>query len=109
MLKEYDLIVPGSAARILDLAERQADHRMSLEQRVTTSDMRRSWGGLIAGFVCQLTAIGSGSTLAYLGQPVAGGTIATVSMAAVVYAFVYGTRSQRQERVEKTKLMVGRK
>lgn len=40
MLKEYDDAVPGAASRILDLAERQADHRMDLEKKVLTSGRR---------------------------------------------------------------------
>jgi uncharacterized membrane protein len=109
LLKEYDIIEPGSAAKILDLYENQANHRMWLEKKVITSDTWRSWIGLGAGFFCQLFTTSVGGFLVYSGHDTAGGTIATVGLASIVATFVYGTRSQRQERVEKTRLMTGGK
>ena len=109
LLREYDEIVPGSASRILDAWEKQSDHRMWLEKKVLRSDIWRSWIGLGAGFVAQIFTVSVGGYLVLDGHDGAGATIATVGLASIVGTFVYGTRSQRQERVEKTRLMTGKR
>ena len=51
VLREYDQIVPGAAARILAQAEAQTQHRIKLEDKVTTSDICRSYWGLGIGAI----------------------------------------------------------
>jgi hypothetical protein len=72
---------------------------MSLESRVIKSDTHRSWWGLAAGFLVSIHAISVGGYLAYQSHDTAGATIATASLAGLVGTFIYGTRSQRQERI----------
>ncbi|TVS20369.1 MAG: DUF2335 domain-containing protein [Planctomycetaceae bacterium] len=107
VLAEYDAIVPGSAERIIGWAERQSEHRMSLERSVVDSDIRRSYLGMGAGFTIALVFGIGGCIVAALGQPTAGATIATGCIVSLVSVFVYGTRSRRQERQDRAKLMSG--
>lgn len=106
ILREYDELVPGSAKTFIDTFSDQAHHRMDLEKTHLRSDRRRSWGGLIAGFVVAMTALCGGIWLVYMGHDTAGATIGTVGLGGLVGTFVYGTKSQRTERIEKAKLMV---
>lgn len=82
---------------------------MALETRVINSDIRRSWWGLAAGFTVAMTIILMGGSLVYLGHDTAGATIATIGLASLVGTFIYGTASQRSERIEKAKIMTGQK
>lgn len=109
ILKEYNEIVPGSAQTFVDVFTEQARHRMNLEQTHLRSDRRRSWGGLIAGFIIAMTALCGGILLVYLDHDAAGATIGTTGLGGLVGTFIYGAKSQRTERIEKARLMAGRK
>lgn len=109
MLKQYDEIAPGAAKLFIETFRDQAHHRMELEKAYLKSDRRRSWGGLVAGFVIAMTALCGGMTLVYFGHDLAGTTLGTSGLGGLVGTFVYGTRSQRSERLEKAKIMTGRK
>jgi uncharacterized membrane protein len=105
VLKQYNDLVPGSAARILDQAEKQTAHRIELEKLVTTSDIWRANWGLAAGFTVAMTAIVGGIALAFFGHEVSGGAIAGVAGAGLVSAFIYGTTVRKNERQDRARLM----
>jgi uncharacterized membrane protein len=105
ILKQYDDIVPGGAARIVEMAEKQAEHRRTLESVVVTGDDRRAWSGLRAGFFVTLFAIACGTAVALLGQPWAGATIAGVPTAGLVSVFVIGSSERSKERKKKAQLI----
>lgn len=105
VLEGYERVSPGSAKQILDQFIKQSDHRMDLENQVIASDLSRSWGGLIAGFVIALAFLGSGTYLVSTGHDWAGGTIATTSLMGLVSVFVYGTTVRKSERETKAKTM----
>jgi uncharacterized membrane protein len=107
ILRGFDVIVPGSADRIIAMAEQQSAHRIAMEAKALHHEIVRSYCGLAAGFVISLIAIVGGLLLSYSGQPWAGTTIATVGLASLAGVFVYGTRSVRSERLEKAKIMTG--
>jgi len=107
LLKRFDEIEPGTAKKILQLWEDQSRHRMGLEKYVIHSDVYRSWAGLVCGFLIAVFTIVTGGYLVLSGHDGAGGTIATLGLASLVGVFVYGTHSQRAERVEKAKIMSG--
>lgn len=105
VLAAYDEIVPGAAERILAMAEAQSQHRQELEQHVIRSDAKRADSGLKAGFWLSLTAIVGGVSVAILGHPTAGATIATAAVATLAGVFVYGSHSRRSEREEKKQML----
>jgi uncharacterized membrane protein len=109
LLKLFDEIDPGRAKRLMDWAEDQSRHRMILESRVIRSDIWKSWAGLIAAFIITMTAIVGGGILIYLGHEVSGATVATSGLVGLSGTFIYGTSSQRRERIDKAKIMSGRK
>ena len=103
VLRQYDELDPGRAAKILDWIQVQSNHRMSLESRIVDSDISRSKWGLIAGFVVAIFTVGTGGCVAIQGYPTAGATIATAAVVALVGTFVYGTHERRRERESKAK------
>ncbi|HET7699396.1 MAG TPA: DUF2335 domain-containing protein [Candidatus Limnocylindria bacterium] len=105
ILQGYDQLVPGSAKRIFDIFERQADHRMSLEQKVVGSDIQRSWAGLAAGTVITLAIVWLAAQLVENGNTLAAAALAALDISSLAGVFVYGTRERRLERERKAEVM----
>ena len=107
-LAEYEEVLPGAADRIFRMAEGQSEHRSDLESRMLQQEGQRSLGGIVAGTVLTLGFEGI-ALAAVLGDrlwfAVAFGAF---PISAIVSAFVYGTRSRRQEREERARIMAGR-
>ncbi|NES96942.1 MAG: DUF2335 domain-containing protein [Desertifilum sp. SIO1I2] len=106
ILKAYDLVEPGLARKIVDLAEKQAEHRMSLEKAVVLGDGRRSWAGLILGFIISCLFLVSSAYIIIQGHDLAGGLLAGGGLVSLVSVFVYGTNARAQERSEKRKALL---
>ena len=98
MLQEYDLVLPGSADRIITMAEVQSRHRQDLESKAITSDIINARTGLHYGLIIGLAAIVGGCVCIALGQQVGGSIIGGTGLTSLVGVFVYGTTSRRKER-----------
>jgi uncharacterized membrane protein len=107
ILREYNEIIPGLAAKIVDQTDRQTTHRISMEAMVIRSDIYKSWAGLVCGLVVSLTCIGAGVACIFSGHDVAGTTIATGAVGGLVATFIYGTTARKTERTEKARMMTG--
>ena len=101
VLSAYDKLVPGAAARLIQMAEDVAAHQRELRARRLDSDIEdrqagraESKRGQVFGLIIGLAAIGGGTTAAVLGAPVPGGFIGTGGIVALVAVFVWG-RSPR--------------
>ncbi len=109
MLEDYERIQPGLADRIVQMAERQEAHRHDLERGAIIGDGRRAWAGIICAFIICLATI-AGAVILGLSRHDPGGTIlsgvlGTAGLAGIAGAFIYGTRSRRQEREEKARIL----
>ena len=93
--QHYNNILPGAAERILAMAEREEDHRHSLEHREAT----RSLIGLIFGFTTAISALIAGAGLVFTGHGLAGTIIVGVDLVALTGVFVYGSRMHREETI----------
>ena len=100
-LREYDLVLPGAAERIMVMAEIQSAHRQSLEKKAIGGDTWRSNLGLFAGFIVAVTGWAACAYFAYLGHPTQGAIVAGADLVALVGVFVYGTKSRKAERTQK--------
>lgn len=105
LLAQYDEIVPGSAVQIIDQFVAQGQHRMSLEQKVTASEILRSNWGLAAGFIIAVLMLAVATVFGYWGYPTQAALLAGGTLASLVGTFVYGTERRRSERVQKAELM----
>ena len=109
LLAQYTAVIPNGAARIFERAEKQSDHRMAMELIVIQGGSRRSWWGLILGFLTTLVIAGVGLTVALVKSPAAGATIISSTIVSLAAVFVYGQWSRREERTKKAGLMTGQR
>jgi uncharacterized membrane protein len=100
-IRAYEEVLPGSADRILAMAERQQDHRHSLERVAVDEAASRSRWGLRLGFVIAVLVVGVGAAAIFTGHALAGFAVIVAQAAILAGVFVYGRIEQRKERVEK--------
>jgi uncharacterized membrane protein len=99
----WENVVPGSAERMLAMAERQAAHRQRLESVAVEGGTKRSWYGLWLGFsIAVLFLIGCLVIIA-LGYGVEGTILGSIDIVGLSGVFVYARVDQRRERTEKSK------
>jgi uncharacterized membrane protein len=108
VLKAYEIVEIGLAGRIVGSSEKQADHRMELEKAVVYGDGKRSWTGLVLGFIVVCLFLGCDTYLIEKGHELAGGLLAVGELATLTGVFVYGTNSRSQERTEKLRTLIGK-
>ena len=96
-LEGYERVIPGAANGILELVERQSEHRMQMEKALISGDSRRSYLGLIAGFLLSGVVIGGGIYLVATDHDWAGASMIGVSLVGLASVFVYGSRGRRDD------------
>lgn len=101
ILAKYNSVVPGSAGRIISMAENQSAHRISLEKRVINSDIDNSKRGQIFGFIIALAGLVISFELILKGYQVAGTILGGTTLVSLVGVFVYGSKTRSAERQEK--------
>jgi uncharacterized membrane protein len=105
VLREYEETLPGSAERIISMAERQARHRQELEKVAVKAGARDSLLGLIFGLIIGLAAILGGVFIAYSGKEIGGSVLGGGGLVSLVTVFVYGSKQRRLERERKREMM----
>jgi uncharacterized membrane protein len=101
-LKEYEELLPGSAERVIDMAERAIVHHQEMEAKQVENDAisnREAWSrsrlGAILGCIVALAFAGVSLGFVLAGHPTAGAVLGSLEVAALVGAFMYGTRRQQ--------------
>ena len=97
ILAQYEEVVPGSAERILRIAEQEAEQRRALVARLVSADVSRARWGLWVGAFVALVAIVAATAMALAGHPWPGTIVIAIDLASVVGVFVYGTRHRERE------------
>jgi uncharacterized membrane protein len=87
-MREYDHMLPGLASRIVEWAEREADHRRAMERSL----LRLSWAGLWCALLVTLVTITGGMLLALRGRSTAGLVGVVGAVAGLVIVFIAGRR-----------------
>ena len=90
VLEGYARLVASAPERILQMAERQAEHRQEIERR----NSRRPWFGILAGSLIALALLCLAGYALYLGEPLVGGLLGGVDVAGLVAVYIYGTRNR---------------
>ena len=103
LLASFNDVVPGAAAKIIDMAHRQSEHRMELEKTVIVGENRRANHGLICATSLAVFIIACGTWLIAKGHDWAGATLVGIDLVGVLTAFLTGTSSRRKEREDKAK------
>lgn len=105
VLREYEDIVPGSAKTLIGLVAKQTEHRHGLEKTVVDRETNRSYVGLVGGVILGVIGLAFAAYCVHEGQSAFGIAIVLFELASFVGVFVYGTRSRREERIAKTRIM----
>ena len=94
MLESYERILPGSAKRIFERMERQADHRQQMEGKELDAGVAAQTRGQIFGFVLGLVGMLGGFLLIWHGANIIGLSIFILTLASLVGVFIYGKKEQ---------------
>jgi len=110
ILKQYDVIVPGLAGRIVAMAEAEASHRRMIETRtidIQVEDLRKFRGnevlGQVFGFLIGISALACAAYVATHGSQWAAGLIGTTGVTGLVTTFILGRQfliKQRQQDID---------
>ena len=104
-LERYEAILPGTADRILSMAETQMEHRIQLEKKVVGGDSIRSYLGIVSALIISLAIIAASIYLISKGYSWEGVSLIGIDLVGLVFVFVYGTRVRRAEREYKAETM----
>ena len=91
MMEQYEGTLPGSADRILKMAENQSEHRQWIEKKKLSFSNREVHLGQVLGFAIGVIAIITGGYTALNGAPIPGGFIGTAGVVGLVSVFVIGS------------------
>lgn len=103
VLKGYEDILPGSADRILTMAENQQQHRLKIEDKAITSQAENSKRGQIFAFIVFILCTFIGLAFAYFDMKTFAGVFLTGTMLALVALFIGGKVKIQTNLKEKAK------
>ncbi len=89
-LNGYEATLPGSADRILTMAEQNAKSRIDLNNRIVEADISRSNKGQILGFILSVIFIGAAILCSYLKQPFPASILGVGGFSSIISIFVLG-------------------
>jgi uncharacterized membrane protein len=95
VLEKYNSIIPGLAERIVSHAEKQSLHRTALEKKLLISNIRKSYLGLVFGFLIGSLGVGGGIWLTFSGFNVTGIVFSSASLVSLVMSFIYGSQNKK--------------
>lgn len=84
----YENVVPGSAERILRMAETQSEHRKRQESKVIDGQLEQNSRGQIFAFILSLVCLGIAIYFATLGHPELAGKVLTVTVVGLAGVFL---------------------
>lgn len=97
ILRKYDELLPGSAERIIAMAERQGAHRQGLESEVVKSNCKNERLGMVFGFIICVMAIAAGIYAVTMGKEGFGIAAIISALAAPMAVFIYGKSRQKKD------------
>ncbi len=107
-MEKYEALCPGSTDRILKIAEKslkiagqQAEHRQKIEAAAVKSAGLVNLIGVISASVIAVVSLCMTGVCVYIGHEIIGTILGGGTITSIVTAFIYGTRSNRQEREAK--------
>ena len=88
VLQGYETVQQGFAERILKMAEKQQDHRMSCEDKIVTESTSQSKRGQIIGCIIAILFLAGSVLLGLEGHDVLAGVIGGGTLISLVTVFV---------------------
>lgn len=105
-LREYSALIPNGAERIMAMAEKQQDHRISLEKKVIGGQMLQSYIGQFLAFFIGIAALASATYCSINDHELTGIFLGVGGLTGLVTAFIQGKKRQDknlQEKASRTK------
>ena len=90
ILADYDKILPGTAERIITLAEAEAEHRRLLEKTAINAEVEEKRRGQKYGLIIGCTGIGASVLLGAMGTLMPAAVIGGGTVVSLVTVFVIG-------------------
>lgn len=106
--KQYEEILPGSADRILTMAEEQGRHRREIEKIVIKNEARNSSRGLLFAFIVAVIIVLVGGTLVFFDKAGWGLALILTGLAGLVGTFIKGRKDKRKDLNEKDENLISR-
>jgi uncharacterized membrane protein len=94
MMSEYNKIVPGSADRILKMAEAQSNHRQELEKAIIKSDIKLAERGQSYAFSLAVLSLSMTGLFAYMGETALATLLGGTTVIALVSLFMRGRKGR---------------
>lgn len=101
ILRQYENILPGSADRILKMAENQQAHRINLESLAVPSQLKSNRRGQTFGAIICFAILIVSVVFAYFGMKTYAGILATIILFSVVALFINGKIAINRDLKEK--------
>lgn len=98
-LAEYSAIIPNGAERIMQMAEKQLEHRIQMENRVVRGQLLQSNIGQILAFLIGLAALSASTYCIVNGYEWSGSLLGLAGLTGLVTAFIKG-RDQQEKNLE---------
>jgi uncharacterized membrane protein len=103
LLRDYDDACPGSAERILKMAEAQAAHRQALEKTLVgagVEEMRKGFFeariGQLCALIISLAFLGVGGYVIIHGQSIPGSVLGALGISSIAVTFIKGRNDAPQ-------------
>lgn len=102
IIKGYEEVVPGSADRIIKMAEKQSEHRQQMEEIMIKTEARDSLLGILFAFVLGIGCIVA-SIVIVIAVPenagaISGALIGMTGIGSIIVTFIKSTRGHYNKR-----------
>ncbi|MCD4664435.1 MAG: DUF2335 domain-containing protein [Bacteroidales bacterium] len=97
-IKNYDSVIENGAERIFRMTENQSNHRIEIEKKIYTSQIRQSGIGQIFGFIIAIIALLIAWDLAKLNQVAVASIIGGTTVIGLVTIFVIGRKRKKNSK-----------
>lgn len=95
-IREWDEILPGSADRVLKMAEKEQRHRHEQEKRIVSYEYQWKKRGQLIGAIIGIIGMGGGIVLSYLGKDISGLGALISTLAGLVYVYVSSQKKSKE-------------
>ncbi|WP_144982397.1 DUF2335 domain-containing protein [Halomonas sp. C22] len=92
ILRGYEDIVPGSAAKIIDWADSEREHRHRTETTIVRAETTRDLRGQLLAAAVAMAGFSVAAFALYLGHAGVAAMITAMDIGGMVAAFIYGRR-----------------
>ncbi len=97
-IKSYNNVVENGAERIFKMTENQSQHRIEMEKKIFTSQIKQSGIGQIFGFIIALVALVIAWDLAKANKVAVASIIGGTTVTGLVTIFVIGRKNKKKDR-----------